>query len=252
MPVWDVAFETDAVALVERTVAGDAAAWRDLLVAVAPRIEQWARGSRVLRRCRLDGEDDARAVMVDVLERLARDRHANLRAFLSRAALADPPDDLVADVVKLGRLEEELDPERDDTTSTPLRAWLLRLVDFAARDHVRHRLGWSADADEPTKRDLHTDAPRIDTGLEPAVRPPMTDRLTMAKLVAEVRALIDTFPADMQTALALWLDDASFAEIATRLLLPDAGRARALIRAGQARLRDRFRGRSPLLFNAAE
>jgi hypothetical protein len=76
----------------------------------------------------------------------------------------------------------------------------------------------------------------------------MTDRLTVARLVAEIEAHIATFPEDMQRAIALWLDDVPPADIAAELALPDVGRARALVRAGQARLRERFRGRSPLLF----
>ena len=76
----------------------------------------------------------------------------------------------------------------------------------------------------------------------------MTDRLTVSKLVAEVSKHIETFPAEMRTAVIMWLDDAEPAEIAAKLDQPDTGRAKALIRAGQARLRERFRGRSPVLF----
>jgi len=88
---------------------------------------------------------------------------------------------------------------------------------------------------------------RLDEAPEPGARPPMTDRLTMQKLVEEVQSYVATFPEDMRVALALWLDDLDHDEIAARLEL-DATRARALVRAGQARLRERFRGRSPLLF----
>ena len=52
----------------------------------------------------------------------------------------------------------------------------------------------------------------------------------------------------MRAAVLLWLDDVEPADIARQLELEDASRARALVRAGQARLRERFRGRSPLLF----
>jgi DNA-directed RNA polymerase specialized sigma24 family protein len=245
---WDRAFEAETTAIVMRVVAGDRDAWRTLMVRLAPRIEGWAKGSRVLRRCRLAGEDDTRAVMVDVLERLAADEFANLRQFLAKGTLGEPPPDLVAEIVRLGRLDEDADPERDESEGTPLRAWLLRLVDFAARDHVRRRLGWGAEPGEPTKRDLHTDAAPLDAAPEAAARPPMTDRLTVSKLVAEVHEVMATFPADMRSALALWLEDVEVAEIAAKLQLPDAARARALVRAGQARLRERFRGRSPLLF----
>lgn len=250
--MWDAAFERRACERVARVIDGDRAAWRALLVDIAPRIEQWAQGSFVLRRCRLAGEDDARTVMVDVLERLAADDHANLRRFAARQPAPRGEDDvLLSELVKLGKLDDDDAPAADDASGTPLRAWLLHLVDFAARDHVRRRLGWvAASPGEPSKRDLHTDASPLDGAPEPASRPPMTDRLTVQQLVGEVNEHLATFPDDMQRALRLWLDDTEFAEIARELGLAGPDRARALVRAAQARLRDRFRGRSPLLFAA--
>jgi DNA-directed RNA polymerase specialized sigma24 family protein len=249
--VWDQAFDTELRALIGAVVtAGDRSAWRQIMLRIAPRLEAWARASRVLRRCRLASADDARTVMVDVLERLAADDHANLKRFVAHSPEpAGDDDDLVAEVVRLGKLDEDEPVPRDESVGTPFRAWLLRLVDFTARDHVRRRLGWiPARPGEPTKRDLHTDAAPLDGSPEPAARPPMTDRLTMAKLVDEVRALLATFPVEMSAAVRLWLEDVDFADIATQLDLADAARARALVRSGQARLRERFRGRSPLLF----
>lgn len=248
---WDTTFESEVTALVVRVVDNDAAAWRTLMVRIAPHLEAWARASRVLRRCRLANEDDARSVMVDALERLAADGYANLQRFLAHTVPPDieEPDDLVTEVVRLGRLDEDDEAERGgDGPGTPFRAWLIRLVDFVARDHVRRRLGWVAQTGEPSKRDLHTDAQPLDAVPEQGVRPAMTDRLTVQKLVGEVRDFMTTFPEDMQQAILLWLDDVEPQEIAARLALADAQRARALVRAGQARLRERFRGRSPLLF----
>lgn len=262
MSGWTPGFDRDARALVQRVVDGDRAAWRELMVRIAPRLEGWARGSRVLRRCRLVSDDDARAVMVSVLERLAAADHANLRKFLARSELPAAPDDLVTAVLRLGRLDDDADGDgaragepaepggRDDDEATPLRAWLLRLVDYTARDHVRERFGWAAGDGGPSKRDLHTDARPLADQPEPAARPPMTDRLTVSKLVEEIQEHIRTFPAQMRDALALWLDEVPAEDIATKLGLGDAGRARALVRAGQARLRERFRGRSPLVFSS--
>jgi len=258
---WTPGFDRDARVLVQRVLDGDRGAWRELLVRIAPRIEGWARGNRVLRRCRLIGDDDVRAVMVSVLERLAATDHANLRRFVARAELPATPDDLVTAVLKLGRLDDEAvdggggasvgeagDTGADADRDTPLRAWLLRLVDFAARDHVRDRYGWAVGDGGPSKRDLHTGAAPL-TGLpDVGARPAMTDRLTVAKLVEEIEEHIRTFPAPMRDAILLWLDDVTPEDIATRLALADPAKAKALIRAGQARLRDRFRGRSPLVF----
>ena len=247
--MWTPAFDREARAIIERVVAGDRAAWRELMLRLAPRVEGWARASYVLRRCRLAGEDDVRAVMVSVFERLAASEYANLKKFLARGELPPQPDDLITAVLKLGRLEDEdADAEADDARDTPLRAWLLRLVDFAARDHVRDRYGWAAGDGGPSKRDLHTDARPLEARPEPAARPPMTDKLTVSRLVDEIHEHIRTFPAQMRDALFLWLDDVPPDDIAAKLALGDPGKAKALIRAGQARLREKFRGRSPLLF----
>ncbi|MBA3464643.1 MAG: hypothetical protein H0T46_32220 [Deltaproteobacteria bacterium] len=251
MAAWNHAFEQEAVTLVQRIVESrDTNAWRALMVKIAPRIEGWARGNRLLKRCRLSGDDDARAVMVTVLERLAANDYENLKQFIAHTEPAQPEDDLVAAVIRLGKLDDDgSEPgEPDADTGTALRAWLLRLVDFTSRDHVRKRLGWGSRDGEPNKRDLHSDAGTLDDHPEPAARPPMTDRLTVSKLVAEVSEHINTFPAEMRSAVVMWLDDVEPAEIAKKLALADPSKAKALIRAGQARLRERFRGRSPVLF----
>lgn len=252
MAPWNQVYERDTTALVQKVVdTGDQTAWRALMVKIAPRLEGWARKNRLLRRCRLSSDDDARAVMVGVLERLAANDYDNLRRFVLHTAPAAPDDDLVADVIRLGKLDDDegdIGDPGDEDQGTPLRAWLLRLVDYTARDHVRRRLGWGSREGAPNKRDLHSDAAPLSEHPEQGARPPMTDRLTVSKLVEEVSEHIDTFPTEMRTAVTMWLDDAEPAEIAAVLDLPDAGKAKALIRAGQARLRERFRGRSPVLF----
>lgn len=249
MSAWTPAFEAETCALVDQILRGDPAAWRALMVRVAPSLEAWARGNRLLKRCRLAGDDDARAVMVTVFERLAANDFENLRRFVTRSELPAAAPDLVEEVLRLGKLDDDADaaPVTDASRDTPLRAWLLRLVDFTARDHVRRRLGWGT-RDGVSKRDVQSDAAPLEAADEPAARPPLTDRLTVAKLLDEIVAYIATFPAPMATALRLWLDDHDHAEIAARLDLSDPARAKALIRAGQARLRERFHGRSPVLF----
>jgi len=253
MSRWTGEVDDRARALIDGVLAGGAgraAAWRALMVLVAPHLEAWARGSRLLRRCRLAGDDDARAVMVAVFERLAADDHANLRAFAAReAAAAVEADALLTDLARLGRLDEP-DADGDGVgaapPAAPVKVWLLRLLEYVARDHVRRRFGWAEPGAGLTKRDVGTDASRLDGVADVGARPPLTDRLTVGRQVAEVRAYMATFPPPMQAALELWLDDHGFAEIATTLALADADAARALVRAGQARLRDRFRGRAPL------
>ncbi len=101
-----------------------------------------------------------------------------------------------------------------------------------------------------TKRDVGTDAQRLHDVSEPAERPPITDLVAVRRLIADVQAYMSTFLPQMQEALALWLEDHGFAEISTRLSLGDPAQARAIVRAGQARLRERFRGNWPSLFGA--
>lgn len=266
-PVWDGAFEaqvTRLVALVcERTLpeAERGRAWRQLLVLIAPHVEAWATRARVLRRVGLTSEDEPREVLARVLGRLAERGFANLAGFLGRVPTVVAPDpelELVDGLARLGRLreedEEEADPtleprdtDEDDAARTPFRAWLITLVDFAVKDHVRHRLGWSARAGgEGTKRDINTNAERLDAAPEGGARPPITDYVAMARLVGEVVSFMDTFPAPMRDALRLWLDDEAHGTIAERLALGSPEAARALVRAGQARLRERFRGSWPM------
>ena len=278
---WDASFEAHQWARVatvcdaSRRAPERDAAWQQLIGAVAPIIERWARQNRALRRCHLDGEDDARAVMVAVLARLARRDFENLRRFLGHQPL-DPVDVEEAELVEsLARLtgcdgRETVPPAvaplddagagdgpEDARVGTPLRGWLVSLTRFVAKDHVKQRLGWNlaaagerletAPGPQRSKRDLSTDAERLDQVAEAGARPPITDAMTMRTILIEIRAYVATLPAAMRSALELWLDDHDFAEIAARVGLDDAARARALVRAGQARLRDRFRDRWPEL-----
>ena len=243
---WDVAFEAECHRLVE-TVCGTSPpaerdrAWRRLLARIGEPIEAWAARSPLLRRARLSGEDEARAVLLGVIERLAADDFDNLRAYLSRRG-PRAGDDLD----RLVRLGDD-DSREDEAAATPLRAWLLTLVKFVERDHVRSRLGWGAG----DKRDVGSHAERLPTSPQHGERPPITDALTVARVMQEVRAHIAAFPDEMRRALELWSEDVPFDEIAAQLGVGDAGKAKNLVRAAQARLRERFRDRVPELFGGA-
>jgi hypothetical protein len=96
-----------------------------------------------------------------------------------------------------------------------------------------------------SKRDLCTGAARLDAVTEPGERPAITDAITIGRLLEEIAAHMKTFPEPMAEAVRLWLHDEPYEEIAARLQLGDAERGRALVRAGLARLRERFRGQWP-------
>lgn len=152
---WDAAFERTCQVLVE-TLCGDGPssardrAWQALLTEVAPHVERWAERSPVLRRVGLTGEDEPRAVLVDVIDRMCDRDFANLRAYLAHHVPdADERDRAVA-VERLARLcDVELDADRpaaagaaDLITGTPLRGWLVMLTRFAVSEHVKRRFGW--------------------------------------------------------------------------------------------------------------
>lgn len=250
---WGAEQDERARALIGAVVAGGPnrlASWRDFMVLVAPHIEAWARGNRILRRCRLTGDDDARAVMVALLERLAAGDHAKLRAFLEREATqVAERDELMDALAGLARLDDDDEAEADDARQPigwPAKTWLMHLVDEAVRAHVRRRFGWIDPDDGPSTGDLDSTAVHLDTVPAVGARPPKTDRMTVSKLVLEVQAYLASLPEQTQSALALWLDDLGFDEIARRLALAGADEARQLVRAGQARMREHFRGRAPL------
>ena len=327
MTRWDPVFDRACQDLVgaicaHGTDANRTRAWQQLITRTGTFIEEWARASSILRRCRLGGEDEARSILVAVLERLRHNDFQNLRSYLAKqvpAAAEDCEEVAVSELTRVARLCDEDDAgSTDDAQGTPFRGWLLQLTHYAVRDHVRRRLGWGqtaklafcvergrgdadlagalrqldgvalamfdvssstitveyfsgslrrdtiehaieqagwtvvhAPAPAATKRDVGTDAPRLHEVPEPGTRPPITDLLAVRRLVAEVQAYMETFPPPMREALELWLQDHGFAEISTKLSLADAAQARAIVRAGQARLRDRFRGHWPALFGAA-
>lgn len=244
LAAWDGSFEREGHALVARICGGGAAferdaAWRDLAGRIAPHVERWAAHSRLLRRLDLAGEDDVRAVLVRVLGRLAdRDFH-NLRAYLARAQPAVGDDAAEADAVEeLARLTGDADGDGNEPGEQPLRGWLLVLVRFVAKDHAKARYGWSAQAPGRSKRDVITGAGEL---AETGERPPITDLIRLRRLVDDARALLATFDPPMARAFALWLEDHDFADIAGQLALPSPDAARALVRAAQARLRERLR-----------
>lgn len=251
---WDLSFEADCVRHVTE-VCDDAApraarerAWHKLLIAIGPTIEAWALRSPILRQARLTSPDDARAVLVMVLERLSADGFANLRLYLARRPAPAGVADEIDALARLGDRDDQPDPDDAALGCTPLRAWLRTLTRYLERDHVRRRLGNNEARD---KRGVTSDVAPLPTSGIAGERPPITDALTMAALVAEVRTYMATFPDAMRRALERWLADADFDEIAVELELADAARARALVRAGQARLRERFRDRMPAMFGDA-
>ncbi|WP_282417376.1 heavy metal-associated domain-containing protein [Polyangium sp. 15x6] len=65
-----------------------------------------------------------------------------------------------------------------------------------------------------SKRDLVTGAERLDAITEAGARPPLTDAVTLHRLMTEVSAFMDTFPDPMRRAVRMWMEDEPFDAIA--------------------------------------
>lgn len=231
---WDEPFDATCSAWAKTLSTGDpaarAVAWRRLLVAVSPEIERWAATHPTLRRWRLAGPDDAREVLVRVLERLAANHWASLGEYTARRArtVADP----LARLAQLDAIDDD-----DAPAATPFRAWLRVVLSFAVHDHVRHRLGWTEGVD---RRAIGSHAPRLSQAPEPGARPPVTDWITVKERMVAVDAAVDALPEPMRTAVRAWADGDDFATIAARIGGAE-DEARRLVRAGHARLRGALR-----------
>ena len=212
----------DTLKLVRRTLEGDSAAWTALQGVLDPTIVRIARRHQSLRRKGLAEQvDDIAEVRASSLQRLKANSFHNLRSFMQRHAQA-------------------AQGESFDT-------WLYGVVDFAIRDHLRHRFGRAPKTTaaesgkvQPSKRDLGSRAGRLDD--EPAPNLLTAAGVTGHLTVAEILAFIaDNFSADEAKAMQLhYLEGRSYAELATELGLPDGKQAERLIRRLNARLRYRF------------
>jgi DNA-directed RNA polymerase specialized sigma24 family protein len=243
---WDADFDRECQALVKAVCGaqGEArtAAWHSLLLRTSGPLEVFIVHSALLQRCRLAGPDDVRAVLVEVISRLARHDFENLKAFLAAQPPGTPGDEEeLQEVERLSRAAgDEEDPALDEPHETPLRGWLLGLLRFTIKDHAKKRLGWSA-AGGRSRRDLTTDAERLDDQPDTGVRPPITDLIALRQMASDMLGFAETFPRPMRDALELWMQDVSFEEIAVRVGVDGPAGGRALVRAAQARLREKFR-----------
>lgn len=193
---------------VPRVVAGDDAAWKDFVTQLEPHLIALLSRSRTLGPLR-HSVDDCRAVMLKVLERLKKDDFRGLRLF-QPWSVANPTKDF--------------------------GDWIRIVTVNMARDHVSARLG---DAERGNKRMLHTLASILpgDDDRRLAFRPMITnDQLARELMEYAARALE---PVQLR-ALRLWIEGASFEELAAELDLPRSQDATKLVRAAVARLRRQF------------
>jgi hypothetical protein len=199
---------------VPRVVGGDDAAWKELVGQLEPHLIALLRRSRTLGPMR-HNVDDCRAVMISVLERMKKDDYRGLRLFQPWVAA---------------------NPEKD------FGDWIRIVTVNMARDHVSSRLGDAARSDDGpprNKRMLNTLASLLSSDDDPrlAFRPLNTnDQLARELMEYAVRTLD---PVQLR-ALTLWIQGASFEELAAELDLPRPQDATRLVRAALARLRRQF------------
>lgn len=180
-----------------------------LFTEYAPVVERIARTNRSMGSYRRS-EDDVRNVMAQVFERLRRDDYRALRLFIGW---------------------QNKNPRKlfDD--------WLTIVTVNIVRNYVSSQLGVRSDDGASLKQLVGalSDAPVDD--LELSVRPHITTKETAQRILEFARA---SLVSDQFRVLAMWLEGASFDDIASELHLPDAKATERLLRAALARLRRRF------------
>jgi DNA-directed RNA polymerase specialized sigma24 family protein len=210
--------------LVQRTIAGDGLAWRELQAEIGPTIGAIACRHPGMRQRGLSAlPDDIAEITTASLERLARSDFQNLKRYIER------------------KPAEASQPNSFD-------GWLYGAVEYVIRDHLRRRYGRAPRIEsgealqvQPSRRDLQSHAGRLaDGGIERSflVTVGMTAKLTAAQIFAHIER---DFAADEARAMRLYYaQDCSFEEIAQELALPDGKSAERMIRRLNARLRYRF------------
>jgi hypothetical protein len=201
-------------AYVPRVIAGDGAAWQELVAELEPYLIELLRRGRTLGPMRRN-LDDCRAVMINVLERLKKDDYRGLRLF---------------------------QPWAEANFGKDFGDWIRIVTVNMARDHVTSRLGAAADGEGRApinKRMLNTLASLLpgDDDRRLAFRPLMTDAQVARELVEYAYGALD---AEQFRALRRWMDGASFDELAAELALATPSDASKLVRATLARLRRHF------------
>lgn len=195
--------------LVERVLAGDAAAWQELWCGLAPKLDAMLRRVGFLGRL-AGNEDHRRSVAVEVMARLTQNEHARLRRYAEA---------------------------RRDTPTLTLVAWLSVVVKRVAIDYMRAQPEYV-----DRRKQEHASAPGgwREVGTLPndsrlgRSHTSITGRAAAHQLMEIAQTLLDE---DQRRALAAWLEGKGFDEIATSLALPAAREAEKKVRAGLERIR---------------
>lgn len=198
-------------ALALRVAAGDGPAWAELLVYL------WPAWLRMVRKSRSMGpfsksEDHVRNVVTNLAEKLGGEGARGLKLYA---------------------------PWRERHHDKTFDDWLRIVTANAVRDYVRGQMNdaMAAIQPEPSVKRLLNEfrtSPAID---QLGARPPVTAAQTTRQLLAFANAHLS--PPQLR-ALALWMEGATFEDIAEEMALDEADAARKLVRAAVALLRREF------------
>src|SRR4051812_1293847 len=199
--------------LVVAAATADEPAWQRLWSAIEQPLSRIIAQPRFLGRLG-QREDDRRNIVVAVMARLRADGYARLRLYL--------------------------EAKRTNPRLTFL-GWLRVVAKRVGIDYLR------AHPDYVRRDDSNASAPGrwIEAGTLPSAsrlfgeRPPVTNRGTARELLEFAAGAI---PDAQCRALEMWVQSASFADIAMTLGLPTSAAAEKIVRAAIERLRRQFRG----------
>jgi DNA-directed RNA polymerase specialized sigma24 family protein len=197
--------DADLVAVVDRHLARDPAAWLELWTKLTPLIAAIARSPQWTGRlCR--SWDDCQAIVVRVMGRLAARDGEVLRRFRTQ-----------------------------EGQGAPFRKWIATVAANASRSHVRAHpeyLGRRASNHGAYWVDLVEMSPE-DEMPDPTDHDP--SRMIDAHRLAE--RLGPRFAPEQREALGLWLDGGEYEEIATEMHLPDETVSKRKVRSALKRMR---------------
>jgi DNA-directed RNA polymerase specialized sigma24 family protein len=203
----------DYEVLVEQTVAGDGAAWQTLWSEAEPLLLRVVGNPRFLGRLSRR-EDDRKNIVLEVMARLSADDFARLRGFVA---------------------------SRRDNPQLRFATWLRVVAKRVGIDYLR---GHDHYLDRRREPGASSPGKWVEPGTLPsasklgAARPPITDLGTAAELL---RYAADRLDPAQHRALALWVQSASYEDIAREVELASARDAEKVVRAAIECLRRKFR-----------
>jgi DNA-directed RNA polymerase specialized sigma24 family protein len=205
--------DEDIEALIVKVAAGAERAWQELWAAMEPRLLGLVRKPKFLGDL-AENEDACRDIVLAVMARLREQDFVRLKLYLDARAR---------------------------TPSMTFFSWLGVVAKRVGIDHMRAMPEY---VDRRRSREPVSSPGKWITPVtftESAVGAELktfSRRVTAVELLEHARA---TVPEEQQRALELWLQDASFEEIAAEIAAPDADHAARLVRAVLERLRRKFR-----------